>query len=403
MATILELRERRAAAWEKAKSFLDASRDENGLISTENAAIYDRMEKEIVAAGEQIQRLERQAAIDAEMSTPTSTPIMNTPQRQVVDSKPGRASAEYKTAFWNMMRAQRGSFEVSNALQIGSQEAGGFLVPDEYVRTLVEGLAEENMFRKLSHIIQTSSGDKKIPVVASKGTAAWVDEAAQIPESDDSFGQVTLGAHKLATMIRVSEELLNDSVFNVEAYITKEFTRRIGAKEEEAFFVGDGVGKPTGLLHATNGAQIGNTTSSQTAITWDDVIELFYSLAAPYRTKAVFITNDATVKILRKLKDSTGNYLWTPSIKEGTPDTILNRPLYTSVYMPITGAGTKPILYGDLSHYWVADRQGRVFKRLNELFASTGQVGYLATQRVDGRLVLPEAVKALKMASPPQA
>jgi predicted phage gp36 major capsid-like protein len=230
---------------------------------------------------------------------------VNTPQRQVVDSKPGRASAEYKTAFWNMMRAQRGSFEVSNALQIGSQEAGGFWVPDDYERTLVEGLAEENMFRKLAHIIQTSSGDKKIPVVASKGTAAWVDEAAQIPESDDSFGQVTLGAHKLATMIRVSEELLNDSVFNVEAYITKEFTRRIGAKEEEAFFLGDGVGKPTGLLHATN---------------------------------------DATVKILRKLKDSTGNYLWTPSIKEGTPDTILNRPLYTFVYMPITGADAKPIL-----------------------------------------------------------
>ncbi|GHU73457.1 phage capsid protein [Clostridia bacterium] len=401
MSRILELREKRAKAWDQAKSFLDASTDENGLVSPENAERYARMETEITAQGEQIKRLEQQAAIDAEMSAPTRSPILTAPHAGVVDAKPGRASSEYKTAFWSMMRAHRGSFEVSNALHIGTQEGGGYLVPDEYERTLIQALQEENIFRKLAHIIQTSSGDRKIPVVASKGSAQWVDEEAQIPESDDSFGQVSLGAHKLATMLKVSDELLNDNVFNLEAYITKEFARRIGTKEEESFFIGNGASKPHGLLSPTAGAQTGVTLTSQTAITFDDVIDLFYSLGAPYRAKSVFICHDGTVKNLRKLKDSSGQYLWAPSIKEGTPDTLLNRPLYTSIYMPTIAAGAKPMLFGDLNYYWLADRQGRSFKRLNELFASTGQVGYLASQRVDGRLILPEAVKTLTMGGTP--
>ena len=152
---------------------------------------------------------------------------------------------------WKAMRSKL-SFDVQNALQVGTESEGGYLVPDEFERTLVEALEEENIFRQIANVITTSSGDKKIPVVASKGTASWVDEEGQIPESDDSFAQVSIGAYKLATMIKVSEELLNDSVFNLEQYIAKEFARRIGAKEEEAFFVGDGSGKPTGIL-ANNG------------------------------------------------------------------------------------------------------------------------------------------------------
>lgn len=226
--------------------------------------------------------------------------------------------------------------------------------------------------------------------------ASWIDEEGAIPESDDSFGQVSIGAYKLGTMIKVSEELLNDSVFNLETYIAKEFARRIGNKEEDAFFTGDGSGKPTGILAATGGAQLGVTTASATAITIDEILDLFYSLKAPYRNKAVFVMNDATVKAIRKLKDGQGQYLWQPSLQAGTPDTILNRPLYTSAYVPAIAASAKTIAFGDFGYYWVADRQGRVFKRLNELYAATGQVGFVATQRVDGKLILPEAIKVLQ-------
>ena len=197
-------------------------------------------------------------------------------------------------------------------------------------------------------------------------------------------------------MIKVSEELLNDSVFDVEAYISNEFARRIGAKEEEAFIVGDGTGKPTGILAATGGAPVGVTAAGAVALTADEIIDLFYSLKSPYRKNAVFIMNDSTIKAIRKLKDTQGQYLWQPSLTAGTPDTLLNRPVYTSSFVPYIEAGAKTVAFGDFGYYWVADRQGRSFKRLGELFAATGQIGFLGSQRVDGKLILPEAVKILQ-------
>ena len=185
-------------------------------------------------------------------------------------------------------------------------------------------------------------------------------------------------------------------MFDLESYITNEFARRIGSKEEDAFFNGDGTGKPNGILNSTGGAPVEITTASATTITVDNIIDLFYSLNAPYRKNAVWLLNDSTVKAVRKLKDGQGQYLWQPSLTAGAPDMILGRPVQTSAFMPKIAASAKTIAFGDLSYYWIADRQGRSFKRLGELYAATGQVGFLATQRVDGRLVLPEAIKVLQ-------
>ena len=396
MNKILELREKRAKLWDSTKAFLDSRRNENGLLSAEDTATYEKMEADVVSLGKEIDRLERQAVLDLELSKPTTTAITNKPSQHQEPEKTGRASSAYKAAFWKAMKSKN-AFEVHNALQVGTDSEGGYLVPDEFERTLIEALEEENIFRQLATIINTSSGDRKIPVVATKGSASWVDEEGAIPEADDAFGQVSIGAYKLATIIKVSEELINDSAFNLEQYIAKEFGRRIGVKEEEAFFVGDGTGKPTGIFNATGGAGVGITTASATAITIDEIMDLFYALKSPYRKNAVFITNDATVKSIRKLKDGNGQYLWQPSVTAGQPDTILNRPLKTSVYVPGIAAAAKTIAFGDFSYYWVADRQGRSFQRLNELYAATGQVGFKATQRVDGKLILAEAVKVLQM------
>ena len=394
--TILELREKRAKAWEAAKAFLDSHRNDKGVLSAEDDAAYTRMEQEITDLGKEIARLERQEALEAELNRPVNKPLTGKPMNGKEENKTGRATDEYRQNFWNMMRSKAPMPSVVNALQIGTDSEGGYLVPDEFERTLVEALEEQNIFRALAHVIQTSSGDRKIPVVASKGTASWVDEEGTIPESDDAFSQVSIGAYKLATLVKVSEELLNDSVFDLEAYISREFARRIGNKEEEAFFTGDGTGKPLGVLAATGGAEIGVTAASATAFTADEVFDLFYSLKAPYRKNAVFLMNDSSVKALRKLKDGNGQYLWQPSLTAGTPDMLLGRPVYTSAFMPAMAASAKSILFGDLSYYWVADRQGRSFRRLGELYATTGQVGFLASQRVDGKLILPEAVKVLQ-------
>ncbi|MEH2953423.1 phage major capsid protein [Candidatus Merdisoma sp. JLR.KK011] len=397
--TILELREKRAKAWEAAKAFLDSHRKENGVLSAEDDAAYTKMEQEITDLGKEIARLERQEALDAELNRPVNKPLTGKPMNGKLEDdgegKTGRASDEYKKNFWNAMRSKSPVPNVTNALQIGTDTEGGYLVPDEFENTLVEALEEENIFRQMAKIIQTSSGDRKIPVVATKGTASWMDEEGAYPESDDSFGQVSIGAYKLGTMIKVSEELLNDSVFDLQSYITREFARRIGSKEEEAFFTGNGTGKPLGILAATGGAETGITAASATAVTADELIDLYYSLRSPYRRNAVWTLNDSTVKAIRKLKDGNGQYLWQPGITAGAPDMILGRPVRTSTYMPEIAAGAKTIAFGDFSYYWIADRQGRSFKRLNELFAATGQVGFLASQRVDGKLVLPEAVKVL--------
>ena len=394
--TILELREKRAKAWEAAKAFLDSRRNEKGILSAEDDATYTKMEQEITDLGKEIARQERQEALEAELNRPTATPLTGKPLGGNVDERTGRATDEYRSGFWNLMRSKNPMPQVMDALRIGADTEGGYLVPDEYEHTLVEALQEENIFRSLAHIIRTASGERKIPVVSSKGTASWIEEGGAFPESDDTFGQVTIGAYKLGTIIKVSEELLNDSVFDLENYIAREFARRIGAKEEEAFFTGDGSGKPLGVLADKGGAEIGVNAASATTITADELLDLYHSLLSPYRKKAVWVVNDSTIKAIRKLKDNNGQYLWQPGLIANAPDTILGRPVKTSAFMPSIAAGAKSIIFGDFKYYWIADRQGRTFKRLNELYATTGQVGFLASQRVDGRLILPEALKVLK-------
>ena len=394
--TIIELREKRAKTWSAMETFLDSHRNEKGVLNMEDDVTYSKMEKDLDDLTNEIKRLERKDMIEAELNKPVSNPITAKPMTSdKEDEKTGRASNAYKKSFWNVMRNKHSNAQILNALQEGTDSEGGFLVPDEFEHTLIESLEEENIFRKLAHVITTSTGDRKIPVVASKGSASWVDEEGTINDSDDAFTQVSIGAYKLGTLIKVSNELLNDSVFDLEAYISKEFGRRIGTKEEEAFFNGNGVGKPVGIFNATGGAQTGITTASATEIKADEIIDLFYSLKASYRKNAVWIVNDATIKAIRKLKDANGNYLWQPALTSGTPDTLLGRPVYTSSYVPTIAAGAKTIAFGDFSYYWIADRQGRNFKKLSELYAATDQTGFVATQRVDGKLILPEAIKVL--------
>lgn len=395
MNKILNLREKRTKAWDAAKAFLDSKRGEDGLISAEDTTTYDKMEADVVALGKEIERLERQATLDAEMSKPTSEPITNKPT-SVSEPKTGRASDEYSKAFWSVMRSKNPRYDVLNALETGEGSEGGYLVPDEFERTLIQGLEEENIFRRLAKIIRTSSGDRKIPVVASHGTAYWLDEEEEFTESDSVFAQASIGAYKLGVFIKISDELMSDSVFDMQSYISGEFARLIGRKEEESFLVGTGSGMPTGIFAATGGAEVGVTAASATTVTFDEIIDLYHSLKSPYRRNAVFIMNDATVKIIRKLKDGQGQYLWQASLTANTPDTILNRPVYTSAFVPTIAADKKTIAFGDMGFYWIADRQGRTFKRLNELFATTGQIAFLASQRVDGKLILPESVKLLQ-------
>ena len=139
------------------------------------------------------------------------------------------------------------------------------------------------------------------------------------------------------------------------------------------------------------------TATSATAISADELISLVYALKSPYRRNAKFLMNDATVSMLRKLKDNNGAYLWQPSVQAGEPDRLLGYELYTSPYVPVAAAGALTVAFGDFKNYWIADRSGRTVQRLNELYSTNGQVGFVATERVDGKVILPEGIQLLKM------
>jgi len=253
-------------------------------------------------------------------------------------------------------------------------------------------------FRKLGRTI-TTSGERKINIAATKPAAAWIDEGEELTWGDAKFAQINLDAHKLHVAVKVTEELLYDNAFGLENYIIRQFSKALANAEEDAFLNGTGTGQPLGLLATDGGAEIGVTAASATEITADEIIDLVYSLKRPYRKNAKFICNDQTLAAIRKLTDKNGRYLWQDSVQAGEPGRLLGYEVYTSPYFPVITAGMPAIAFGDYSYYNIGDRGTRSFAELKELFAGNGMVGFVAKERVDGKLVLAEAVKLLTMAT----
>lgn len=388
-----ELMEQRHKVWNQAKEFVETHKNEKGLMSDADYEIYASMEAEIENYTREINRLEREKEMDQVLSKPTSKPLTSTPGNHSGEEKTGRARNEYKQA---MLNAFRSNFRnISNILQEGIDPQGGYLVPEEYDERLIQGLEEENILRQLGTTIQTS-GEHKINIASSKPAAAWIEEGGALTFGDAKFDQIVLDAHKLHVAVKVTEELLYDNAFNLENHLISQFSKALANAEEESFLNGDGVNKPLGIFAAKGGGEIGVTTTSD-KISSDDILSLVYALKRPYRKNAAFILNDGTLAMLRKLKDSNGAYIWQPSYQQGEPDRLLGYPVYTSAFSPEVAKGQPAIAFGDFSYYNIGDRGIRSFQELKELFAGNGMVGFVAKERVDGKLVLPEAVQILKV------
>ena len=396
--TITEMREKRNKLVGMMDTFLDTHTTDKGTLSAEDDKTYKDMETEVAQLTDSIHRMERREEIEAELSKPTSKPLTGKPMKADGDkaAKTGRASDEYKKA---LLQAMRTNFrQISNVLQEGIDPQGGYLVPDEYDKRLIDILTEENVMRTLGTNI-TTSGEHKINIAATKPAAAWIEEGGTLTFGDATFDQIILDAHKLHVAIKVTEELLYDNAFNLENYILTQFGKALSNAEEDAFINGTGVGQPLGIRAETGGAQVGVTSASSTKVTADEIINLVYSLKRPYRKNAVFLANDVCVAELRKLKDNNGQYLWQPSLQAGEPDRVLGYKVYTSPYFPVPTAGGTAVAFGDFSYYNIGDRGTRSFAELKELFAGNGMIGFVAKERVDGKLVLPEAIKLLQMKS----
>lgn len=398
---IKDLLAKRANLWENAKKFFDERISADGTMSAEDAATYDKMEADIANISKNIERFKRGEDFGAELDKPfNERRVYEQPYNPFANggSKSGRASDEYRS---DMVKALRTGFkQVSNYLNESNAAQGGYLVPTEWDSRLIDKLSEENVMRKLATTITTNT-EHKIPQVANSPAAAWLDEGAAITFGGASFGQVTLDAYKLGVGVQISEELLQDNAYDIETFIIDKFGKALANAEEDAFLNGapsnNVTSKPTGLF--TTAGAVGNSPleTAGASVAGNDIIDLVYALKRPYRKKAAFILNDATLATIRKLKDQNQAYLWQPSYTQNEPDRLFGYPVYTSAYAPTAVSGSAFIAFGDISYYNIADRGARTIQILREAYAANGLIAFIMKERVDGVLTLPEAVKVLKL------
>jgi len=392
-----QLIEKRHGLALKARALMDDAQEENRNLTAEESEKFDRIMSDVDEIDQQIQRYDRLGDVDSRGS-----------EIQPMDVPPQRTDEpvnDYRSSFLQYLRRGKNALNGAElrALEAGESAEGGALTYEEFEAMIVEKLQEQNVIRQVATVISTG-GDRNLPVEDGEGTATWIGEEGSYAESldgssnpEDTFARVVLGAHKLQYLIKVSEELLQDSSFDIESYLARMIGRRLGDGEEAAFVAGNGTGKPTGIITS---ATVGKTATSQTAITADELIDLFHSVKRPYRQNAAWLMADDTVKVIRKFKTSTlEDYIWQPGLQAGQPDLLLGRPVFTSAAAPTIASDTAIMAFGDMSYYYVADRGNRVLQRLNELYAGSGQVGFRAYERVDGKIVLSEAIKSLKTAA----
>lgn len=304
------------------------------------------------------------------------------------------ASKEYRTAFFDYLRHGR----KEAALNIGTTTAGGYATETLFDHNLVEKLVNVNVMRQIASVDQSAS-DKKIVIENAIGSADWTAEAATATNDngadDDSFSQVSLSSYKLTRIVKASEELLQDNFFSIEAWLVRKFANAFGIAEEAAFVNGAGTTKPLGVVRS---ASAGVTAALHADIAADELLGLFHSLKRAYRANGSFLMADSTALLIRRKKDTTGQYIWQQGLQAGKPDVLLGKPVYISDSMPTAdNAGNKAVLFGDFSYYQILDRTPRSFTRLNELYAANGQVGFRGVERTDGKLTLAEAIVYLAM------
>lgn len=388
MKDIKDILQERGQVVDKMTKLLNAAEAEGRDLNATEQEQYNNMDKAQQELKARADRIHNHSQLSKELEQ-----VIDVAVKPVLASgeSRGKFGAEYGSAFYNAMRIGRSMAapEILNALQVGTDSEGGYITPESFETALVVAMNDHNEFRQWCNVISTES-TRNIPVESSQGTASWTAEEGATTESDAAFTQVVLGAHKLDTIIKVSEELLQDSFFDLEGYLARNFARRFGDAEEAAFVNGDGSGKPTGIV---GGSTLGKTTATNAAITADELIDLYHSLKRPYRRNAVFIMNDATCKMVRKLKDGQSQFLWQPGLQAGQPDMLLGRPVIASDGMPTVATTAKSVIFGDLSYYTIADRRGTTIQRLNELYAANGQIGFRGVKRTEGKVTLSEAIK----------
>ena len=380
------LLEQRANVWEQAKGLLDSAAAENRDLTADEDAQYAKMTSDLEALRSRADKLVE----DENTAKAAEESLRSLVSRQSpVDDNTNDELRKFLKGETRSYDATPNKAEM-RALTKGSATAGGNTIPTTFYGQLWEYLRENaSLLAGGATIINTSGGENfEVPTPTTFGAAAAVAEAGTLAGTDPAFAKRVLGAFKFGQLVTVSRELVDDEGVDLEGFLARQVGQNVGNAFGTKLITGAGTTEPTGI---TVSSTLGVTTP--TAVvgvpTFDNIIDLFYSVIAPYRNRstAAWLMKDSTAGIVRKLKDTTNQYLWQPSVQIGTPDLLLGKPVITDPNVAAPALNAKSILFGDMSTYFVRLAGGIRFERSDEYAFASDQITFRAVLRGDGLLI----------------
>lgn len=380
------LMEQRKNTEAQMRALLDNAEKEERSLSGEETEKFEKMSSDMDSLRKQADSL-----VQAEERTRAAGDALE--KAGVKGNEERGAERDVETQLRSFLKGESRSFEgfgteaETRALSTGTLGAGGATVPTTFYGQLMEHAIEvATMLAGGATTWTTTSGENiDVPVTVTHPQGAQVSEGGVIPQSDPVFGKRTLGSYKYGDLIEVPKELLDDTGVDLQGYLARAAGWAIGNALGEKLITGTGTSEPAGIVGSST---MGKTAATLTP-TFDDVIDLFYSVIGPYRNRpsASWVMEDTTASYLRKLKDGNQNYIWQASVIAGTPDTIEGKPVRTDPYMPAMGASTKPLLFGDLASYVVRLVNGVRFESSEHFAFNKDVITFRALVRGDGLLM----------------
>ena len=406
MSLINDLKKQRAAKIDEGRKVVDLAETEKRAMSGEENSKYDAIFTDINGLNDSIERAEKQADLERSIAGVVANDVEERQDNQNTDDREALLLAASRS-FLTGGRIDANVADEWRALQAGSDTEGGYLVmPEQLANQLIKAIDDEVFIRGLATKFQ-------VPKAQSLGApsldndpadADWTTELQTGSEdSDMSFGKRKLEPHPFAKRVKISNELLRSGMMNPEQLVLSRLAYKFGITEEKAFLLGSGAGQPLGLFTASDaGISTGrdvSTDNTTTALTFNGLLEAFYSVKSAYQKNGSWLFHRDGIKMIAKLKDGNGQYIWRASVVEGRPDTIQSRPVHSSEYVPNTfTSGLYVGMYGDFSNYWIADAMDLQIQRLSELYAETNQTGFIGRASADGMPVLEEAFARITLA-----
>lgn len=405
------LNERRLNLVHEMRNILDERADENGVLPAEHEETYQKMAdqatelgnrvKELVSIAKQNKNIEEYREEYESLVSPEVRKAKKQKEENALRAfMSGKTDKLVLDGFQNITRhvdARTGRYDIKAALGEDASGAGGNTVPTDFLNSLYQHLIETAAIRQTNvRILPTSNGRSiQLPKTSSHGTAVWVGEGTAITGSDPSFGQLTLDAWKVAQLVRVSNELLDDTGVDLTGYLAEDLGRGIGQAEGERFVVGSGTNTPRGVMVAV-AADAGTAVQVASAtVETDNLIDLMYSVGRPYRARGFWLMADSTEKAIMKLKNADDQYVWRPGLQADVPATILGRPVVVDPFASAIGSANESVAFGDFGGFVIREDGNPEIARSSERYFDTDEQAWRVTHRVDSDLLDTNAIAVL--------